>query len=98
MRPRTTPTAASAKSRAGSRNGYARCVGCGLREGHIETCEYARKRGVLTLRASIEVNGQHDVAKYLDDLRAQFANAFSIAVHEYYPDAAVRAWVEVADA
>lgn len=80
------------------RDGYGRCKGCGLHDGHIATCSYARKRGTLTLRASVVANGQHDVSKYLRDLERQFANAFSIAVHDYYPDATVRAFVEVDDA
>lgn len=79
------------------RDGYGRCLGCGLKHDHIDTCQYARSRVTLTLRASITVPRQHDVEKHLGDLKRQFANDFSIAVHEFYPDASVVAFVEVLD-
>jgi hypothetical protein len=47
------------------------------------------KVGTVVLKAVVATSDDHDVARYLEELRKAFANNFSIAVHDMYPDAKI---------
>jgi hypothetical protein len=83
---------------AETRDGYGRCKGCGLREGHVDTCEHAKKRGTVSFVVSVTTGRGHDLEKYLREIERAFANDISILAHDYYPDARFGSRVEVTDA